>query len=327
MSRAGLRKTALFIVKAVVTGALIWLVFRNVDIADALGRIRALPLWLAPAVIGLILGQFFLGIWRWRILIGQFDAGLPPGLAARLFFEGQFFNQALPSTVGGDGVRMYRAYRNGLGLEPAISSVVLDRVVGLTALVLLVAAAQPLFYERVADPAARLAFTAIFAVSGAGIATLLCLGILPQSLRHWRVVRGLVSLSRAARVVFMRPAVFAPVLLLSAAGHLCIVAVFFVMSENLGLAVTFVDCLVMVPSVLLLATVPVSVAGWGVREGAMVTAFGLIGVSPGGAAAVSVLFGLALIVASLPGGALWLLSRDRSLQDAGDLEAIRRRTA
>ena len=322
-----MRKTILLAAKAAVTGALIWLVFRNVDMADAVERVRALPFWVAPVVISLILGQFFLGIWRWRILIGQFDARLSPGLAARLFLEGQFFNQALPSTVGGDGVRMYRAYRNGLPLEPSISSVILDRVVGLTALVLLVAAAQPLFYERVADPTARLAFTAIFAIAAVGIITLLCLGVLPQWLRQWQVVRGLVSLSRAARLAFMRPMVIAPVLLLSIAGHLCIVTVFFVMSNNLGLAVTFVDCLVMVPSVLLLATVPVSVAGWGVREGAMVTAFGLIGVSPGGAVAVSVLFGLALIAASLPGGVLWLMSRDRKLQDGGDLNGIERRPA
>lgn len=325
MSRAGLRKSVLLAAKAVVTGALIWLVFRNVDMADAIGRVRALPLWVAPVVIGLILGQFFFGIWRWYILIGQFDARLAPGLASRLFFEGQFFNQALPSTVGGDGVRMYRAYRNGLALEPAVSSVILDRVIGLTALVLLVAVAQPLFYERVADPAARFAFTAIFAVAAVGILMLLCLGILPQSLRQWRIVRGLVSLSRAARITFSRPAVLAPVLLLSIVGHLCIVVVFFVTSINLGLAVTFLDCLVMVPSVLLLATVPVSVAGWGVREGAMVTAFGLIGVPPGGAAAVSVLFGLALIAASLPGGALWLMSRDRTLHDVDDLDEIEQR--
>jgi uncharacterized membrane protein YbhN (UPF0104 family) len=325
MSRAGLRKTVLFAAKATVTGALIWLVFRNVDMADVLGRVRTLPLWVAPAVIGLILCQFLTGIWRWRILIGQLNARMAPGLAARLFFEGQFFNQALPSTVGGDGVRMYRAYRNGLALEPAVSSVILDRVVGLTALVLLVAAAQPMFYERVADPAARIAFTAIFAVAAAGIVVLLCLGALPQRLRHLSVVRGLISLSRASRAAFSRPAVLAPVLLLSVAGHLCIVAVFFVTSVNLGLGVTFLDCLVMVPSVLLLATVPISVAGWGVREGAMVTAFGLIGVPPGGAAAVSVLFGFALIAASLPGGVLWLMSRDRTLHEVDDLDEIERR--
>jgi len=319
MSRSDLRKIALLTAKAAVTCVLIWVVLRSINLTDAMARVRALPLWVAPAVVALILGQFVLGIWRWRILIGQFGARLAPWLSIRLFFEGQFFNQALPSTVGGDGVRMYRAYRNGLPLEPAISSVILDRVIGLTALVLLVAAAQPLFYERVADPAARLAFTAIFAVSGVGIMALFCLGILPQSLRHWRIVRGLVSLSGAARKAFTRPAILAPVLILSLIGHLCVVAAFFVMSKNLDLAVTFVDCLVMVPSVLLLATVPVSVAGWGVREGAMVTAFGLIGVAPGGAAAMSVLFGLALVVASLPGGALWLLSRDRSLSGGGEL--------
>lgn len=320
MSRGGLRKPVLLAAKAAVTVALIWLVFRNVDMADAVARVRAVPFWVGPVIIAFILCQFAFGIWRWRILIRQFSAQMPFGLLLRLFFEGQFFNQALPSTVGGDGVRMYRAYRNGLALEPAISSVILDRVIGLTGLVVLVAAGQPLFYERVADPASRIAFSAIFAVAAAGILVLLCLGILPQALRQWRIVRGLVSLSRAARMTFFRPAILVPVLAMSVAGHFAIVVAFYVMAQNLGLGVTFTDCLVMVPSVLLLATVPVSVAGWGVREGAMVTAFGLLGVAPGGAAAVSVLFGFAMIAASLPGGALWLVSRDRTLQDVAEME-------
>lgn len=327
MSQGGLRKTLLLAVKAAVTAALIWLVFRNVDMADAVARVRALPVWVGPAIVAFILFQFAFGIWRWRVLIGQFGAVLPFPRLLRLFFEGQFFNQALPSTVGGDGVRMYRAYRSGLALEPAISSVILDRVVGLTGLVVLVAAAQPLFYERVTDSAARFGFSAIFAAAATGILILLCLGILPQGLRQWRIVQGLVTLSRAARTTFSRPAILVPVLAMSVAGHFSIVVAFYVMSQNLGLGVTFTDCLVMIPSVLLLATVPVSVAGWGVREGAMVTAFGLIGVAPGGVAAMSVLFGLAMIATSFPGGVLWLLSRDRTLRDVEDMEDAEARSA
>ena len=57
-----------------------------------------------------------------------------------------------------------------------------------------------------------------------------------------------------------------------------------------------------------MTVVPVSIAGWGVREGAMVVAFGFINVPAGAAFAVSVLFGLTLAAASLPGSLFWWLS-------------------
>jgi hypothetical protein len=58
-------------------------------------------------------------------------------------------------------------------------------------------------------------------------------------------------------------------------------------------------------------TLPISIAGWGVRETAMVGLFGLIGVPGEGALVLAVLFGLVGIAAALPGGVLWLASRDR----------------
>ena len=319
MTRSSIKKYTLFGAKAAVTILLIWLVVHNIDVADAVARVERLPLWVIPAGLGLLVMQFVFGALRWRIILREFGEDLSFPTAARLFFEGQFFNQALPSTVGGDGVRMYRAYRVGLRLGTAVNSVILDRVMGLASLVLLVAVAQPLFYQIVHDTVARLTFSAIFVVAIAGICVLLGFQHIPERFRRWSVVRGLTALSVAARQAIIQPSVLLPVVLLSVAGHLFTVTVFYLLADNLGLPVTFTDCLVMVPSVLLLATVPISVAGWGLREGAMVAAFGLLGVSAGGAAAVSVLYGFGLILTGLPGGYLWLTNPDRRLSPVSDL--------
>ncbi|MDH3703244.1 MAG: flippase-like domain-containing protein [Alphaproteobacteria bacterium] len=317
MTPATFKKFALFAAKASITVILIWLVVRNIDLADTVQRVRSIPLWVVPVTLALIFIQFATGIWRWRIIIAQFGESLPVRQAVRYFVEGQFFNQALPSTVGGDGVRMFRVFRGGLRLETAVNGVILDRVVGLASLILLVALAQPLFYDRIDDPAARWAFTGIFAAATAAIIGLLFMARLPEKWHRWAVVRGIVALSRAARQAFLRPAVLAPVVAVSLIGHTLVIGVFFSIAMGLGLAVTFVDCFTLVPAVLLLATVPISIAGWGLREGAMVAAFSLIGVPGGGAAALSILFGLALVLASLPGGLLWLMSAERPV---GDIE-------
>ncbi len=319
MARSSFTRLIVFCLKAAVTVGLIWLVVGSVDIGDTVDRIRGIPIWIAPVALTLMLMQFLLATWRWRIVMRQFDQDLPFKTAFRFFFEGMFFNQALPSTVGGDGIRIYRSFRAGLPLETAINSVILDRVLGLASQVLLVAVAQPLFYQRVDDPAARLTFTLIFILAAAGISMLLLMSWMPVQLHRWSIFRGLTALSVAARLAFSRPKVLLPVVALSVAGHLLTVTVFYLLFWSLDLPATFMDSLVLVPSILLLATVPVSVAGWGLREGAMVAAFGLIGVAAGGAAAVSVLFGLGLIVLSLPGGLLWFIGSDRRVADVSHL--------
>ncbi|MBE9556580.1 MAG: flippase-like domain-containing protein, partial [Proteobacteria bacterium] len=81
---------------------------------------------------------------------------------------------------------------------------------------------------------------------------------------------------------------------------------------GLGLNVGLFESLVLVPAVILLSTVPVSIGGWGLREGLMVVALGLAGVPADAALSVSILFGLAMIVAGLPGGVLWLMAGGRT---------------
>ena len=82
----------------------------------------------------------------------------------------------------------------------------------------------------------------------------------------------------------------------------------FFLAQSIGVAVTVLDCLVLMPPVILITTIPISIAGWGVRESAMVAIFGFISVVQEDAIALSLLFGLVNAVVSLPGGLLWILN-------------------
>ena len=80
------------------------------------------------------------------------------------------------------------------------------------------------------------------------------------------------------------------------------------LGRDINPAIEFGHCLVIVPPVLLLSVVPISLAGWGVREGAMVVAFGFVDIPIADAFALSVTMGLSLLLAGLPGGVIWLTS-------------------
>jgi len=83
--------------------------------------------------------------------------------------------------------------------------------------------------------------------------------------------------------------------------------------RGLDLPVTWVDCLALIPPVILATTLPISIGGWGVREGAMVVALGAIGVPAEGALVLSVVVGLVGMASALPGGLIWLLGGDRRM--------------
>jgi hypothetical protein len=277
---------------------------------------------MVATVLGLVAIQSLLASARWVVLMRLFGPALPYPTAVRLFFEGLFFNQALPSTVGGDAVRMYRSIRLGLPLSGGINGVLLDRIAGLLGLLMLVLATQPLLYQRIDDPMVRTAFAAMLGLGACAAILLFSVASVPKGLRRWAIVRGVTQLSDAFRRMVRTPSVGVTVLGLSILGHLIIVSAIYVIVRGLDLPVGFVDCLVLVPAVMLLATVPISIAGWGVREGAMVTAFALVGASSSGAVTVSILFGLTMIAIGLPGGVLWFMNPDHRVVDMGDLEQM-----
>lgn len=81
----------------------------------------------------------------------------------------------------------------------------------------------------------------------------------------------------------------------------------FSMAASLGIKVSMLDCIVLMQPVALLANLPISVGGWGVRETAVVLLFGLIGVPSSAALVLSLQLGLLALLVVLPGGILWLL--------------------
>ena len=300
--------------KFLVSGFLIWFLLSNIDLGAAKDRL----LEVDPAMLAFALLVFFvqpvIGGFRWEAVLTAIGKPLGLGKSYQLFYIGSFFNQTLPSSVGGDAVRMYKAYRHGLGLRAAVNGVVLERAVTVVALVVLVDATLSWFAPRVDDAAMAVILPGIVLATLAaavGLVFLMLLDRLPAALQRWRLVRGLGNLGVDARRVFLSAKHLPRVLAWGVVTHVNISFGVFILTMGLDLDVSWLECLVLVPPVLLVMTLPISIAGWGVREAAMVAFFGLIGVPAEGAVVLSILFGLAGIVVSLPGGAVWLATRDR----------------
>ena len=295
-----------FGLKLVVSVALIWFLVRSIDITTAIDRLAGLSWTDLGAALLLFFCLILNNTVRWQLVMQAINAPIPLTEAFRILYIGSFFNQALPSSIGGDVVRVFLVHRAGKALETAVNGVLLERVVAVIGLIVLVVATQPILLARIGDNPAKYAFPALAALAVFGVAGLMFLDRLPQKYRRWRLIRALAQLAHDTRKLFLNARYAISGILLGAAGFALISAGAWVLGRAIGIDVTLLDCLVLVPPVMLITTIPISVAGWGVREGAMVAAFGFIGVAKDDALLWSVLVGILFIVVSLPGGLIWL---------------------
>ena len=296
--------------KLALSTFLIWFLIDNVDINNAKARLERVSPFFVLLSCFVIVFQLVLSTFRWQSVLRAIVAPLGFLKSFQIVYIGAFFNQALPSSVGGDAVRIYSAYKSGLKLSSSINGVILERVASVLGLLLLVLICQPFLFDRFNDAIPLWLFPSLMVVGLVGVAVMMVFNYLPTQFQRWRVLRGMAYLSADTRLVFLHPLHTLKILMLTITGHINVSLSVWILGLSLGLGdqLSLLDCLVLIPPVLLITVLPVSIAGWGVREGAMVTALGLIGISTESALVLSILFGLAAIAASLPGGLVWLLS-------------------
>ena len=308
--------------KFLVSGGLIWMLVDGIDLGAARDKILDADLTLLGLAVLVSVVQVGICVGRWRVVLGAINAVLSVYEALRIYMIGFFFNQALPSSVGGDAVRVYKAYKGGLSLKCAINSVMLERVATVLGLILLVVIATPFFIDRVgpAEAAWIVPSVSILGLGGVvGLVVLMFLDRLPSRFSHWRFMHGLAMLAVDTRRVFLSPLHAIKALSWSLAGHVNVALMVYLIGLSLDLSITWLDCMILIPPVLLVMTLPISIAGWGVREQAMVTAFGLIGIPGEGALALSIMFGLMALLTGLPGGIVWLMSSDKNIEAIDDI--------
>lgn len=308
-----LRKHLILFLKIVLSIALIWFAFRKIDLAAALSLLARIPMVdLAIVAMILVAQQFFTSL-RLRQLVFTLGKSISVRTALDAVFIGVFFSQTFISFIGGDAMRVWRLTTRDVDLSLAARAVLLDRVAGFVALIGLIASCLPFLYSILPDPSMRTGLGLALALGLFSTIIFLALSRTPESLRKVRVLRLLADVSHQSVAIAKTPSNLFPLLSLSLVVQLMNVIAIYAIALGLNVDVTFANLLALIPPVLLLAMLPISFAGWGVREGAMVVALGLVGVSAEQSVAISVCFGLALIVIGLPGGGLWFFQRKQAL--------------
>jgi uncharacterized protein (TIRG00374 family) len=300
------------ILKILVAIFLVGYLLNTVSLSEVTLRIKTIPIHSLVLAYLFICLQVVFGAFRWMFVLLAIGAKLDLLKAIKITFISLFFNQFFPASVGADIVRVWQSRRAGLDVSVALSSVVLERFGNLFTIILMALFVLP-FWSRNTQVQFTLEASTAVGLSLTFLLTLLMLfDRIPVQLHHWRVVRALAALSRHARALFLHPIWAALTIASSVSGQVALAAAVFVIAVGLGVDMNFVDCLVLMPPVVLISALPISVAGWGIRELAMVTALGVLNVPQDSALAVSLILGLIATAVALPGGIIWLFFRSAS---------------
>jgi uncharacterized protein (TIRG00374 family) len=267
-------------------------------------RHHALTIGLLALAVLVAFAGVVLSAWRWQRVLIVFDTHVPLRVLTSHYFAGLFVGNVLPSTIGGDVLRVSRV-ANATGSSPvAFGSVVLERLTGFVALPLLVVIG---FALRPSMINGEHAWVALFV----GGVTLGVLGAVLFAAGHpkiagryaknegWTRFIGAVHLGvdRLRR----EPKQAVPVIATAMLYQLSVIAVFALIFRALDLPVPLAAVLAFAPAVLMLQVLPISLNGLGVRESALLLFLGAFGVSHGQAIAAGLLFYGALLLVSMFG--------------------------
>jgi uncharacterized membrane protein YbhN (UPF0104 family) len=316
-----MRRILLSTAKILVSAALLYFSLRKINPFDLAARIRVESLgWIALAIAVTFL-QIFLGVLRWREISAECGAPLGTQQAMRYNVIGTFFNQTLPSSIGGDAVRLWLVARGGAGWRAATYSIFVDRAIGLIALAVMIVASLPWSYHLITDPHGRSALLVVDFAALAGGLGFLVLGMLPWPwLKRWWATHHIhACASIANRVLFSRDR-GPKVAVLSLLVHVLTAVIAWCVVQSIAAPVLFSQVFQLVPPVMLITMLPISIAGWGVREATMGLAFGYAGLLTNEGVNVSLLFGAVSFLVGIVGGLVWILSPEKAAQGAKPIE-------
>lgn len=292
--------------RIVVSVALLVVLVTKIDPDDLIPPDRSLPGTLAFATTGAALMglSFLFAAWRWQRVLAVYEVHVRLRTLVKHYLAGQFVGNALPSTVGGDVLRISRASKDIGSTEIAFASVLLERLTGFVALPLLT-------FLGFAIRPDLLDLTRPWIAFGIAGVTVLSLGLIVLLSAHpnlagrfvhsesWTRYIGIVHVG----VVRMRhdPRDAYGALMLSIAYQVTVVSAVYCAIHTIGLTIPNAAVLVVVPAVAMVQVIPISVGGLGVREGLLAFLLHPLGVPTGQAVAVGLLWYAMTLLVSLAG--------------------------
>ncbi len=286
-----INKTVFLTIKLTVSALSLYIVFSKAGPEQILSMMKRIgPLYFLGACLIYLASQAISAV-RWKLL-------LPEKFTFRKLFSlymlGAFFNSFLPGLIGGDVVKAYYLNKDAKKLSLTLASIFMDRYFGYAALMIIGIAAYPLALRYISGAVYQWVMPAIVCafIVGSFLFFGLRLGKRFKTVSEFYEFFGLLN---------SRKDVIAKAVLISLVVQAMNFSAVALLASALGEDIPVLLLLVFLPIIITVTTIPVSISGLGVREGAFVLLLGLIKIRPEAATSLSLSWFFSTFIGSVPG--------------------------
>jgi len=304
-------------IRLIISGALIWFLFTKIKWQELFATFADVNIY---AIIILLLFSVLLILthaFKWHLLLKSKNVDVSILRLYGLCMVGYFFNNILPSSVGGDVIRMYELAKKTQNQSESVASVFMERYIGIAALIFFAAIAfifevkrfwgSPIFYLIVLM---LLGFVAVLFI------------FFNRKLHKWffdririkrlerikqkanEILESIYHYRANKRIIFYN---FLLSMLFNVIAVMNVAAAFWVINVHMPFYYLFIG----VPIVLLISAIPVSLGNWGFNEGAYVYCFTFFGINPAYSLSVGFILRMKSIVTGIIGGIIYIFIRSR----------------
>jgi uncharacterized membrane protein YbhN (UPF0104 family) len=306
----------------VSSGLFIWLLAHQ-NWSETWRSLSHTPLWLVPLVFLLYFSAIMINTLRWTTLLRAQRIGIPFLDLLRIFITGAFASNFLPSTIGGDTVRIVSLTRYQVSWTLSVASVVVDRLLNVLAMFTIL----PFSYGVFGSPAATLVEPSTLKdlLKDSSIASWspLLLGSVRVSGswiakwrvrlsdwfgRLWEILQKWLQTPRSLVIAFT----------FSWLSSFVVFVAVWILARGLDISISLIQVMGAMALTYLVSLLPISINGYGIREIAVTALYMQIGATLEQASTLAVVTRFVLLIETLP-GALWLSS---SVTSQADVEKL-----
>jgi len=313
------KKRIISALQLIISIILILILFSRIDVGAFLNLLKGIkPGYFSLGVLCYLLSMIIITL-RWLIILRTANESVGFVRLLVINFISSFFSMFLPTAVGGDVARMYETSREGMMRTKAVSTVLLDRVIGLMSLVLISVAALLVGHRYMRESSLVYLITGLTVAFGVAWR----LFFTPRVMHHFKWVfhlplvargeAGARSLYQSLYDLYLQPRLLLSTLVISVAAQAIEILSAIFLARALDVQSDAFYFFIFIPLIWLVTMIPVSLNGLGLRESAFTFFFGQIGVLSTEAVSLSLLVYSCRLLASLLGGGLFLRS---SMEDS-----------
>lgn len=312
-------KPAFLLLKLVITASLCFWLYTRIDfqtLEESLLRLGALPIMLG---VLLHVAVVFLGASRWWMLLTHTHAAIPFFKAFPSYYLGVFFNNFLPTGLGGDTVRILHMRVHGVSMKSLVSASVVDRAIGFAAIFMVgmigVLVSRELYIPGHTKSVLIVVFLAGLLLAGWILSSHSgrIIESLARKYRHTRIRKWMLDVILTCYSYRAEQKRIAFAVVISTIGQGLVILTYYLIGRGLGLSLSLTTYLVAIPAVFLAASLPISIGGLGIREGTLVGMLVAAGAGLQPAINLSLVYLIVFWISTLPGALVPLLSRTRKI--------------